>query len=51
VHSGVSGIETVLQRFDDADRDTLRQVSKDLGIEPTDALWTVLAALEYRRKR
>lgn len=45
-----TSLETVLEKLSDSDRDNLRRVAGDLGIEPTDALWSVLAALEYYRK-
>ena len=48
--SGISPLEAVLEQLSDSDRDNLRRVANDLGIEPTDALWSVLAALEYYRK-
>ena len=48
--SSTSSLEAVLEKLSDSDRNNLRRVAEDLGIEPTDALWSVLAALEYYRK-
>lgn len=42
-----SSLERVLEGLSDAQKADLQRVAADLGIEPTDALWSVLAALEY----
>lgn len=44
-----SSLERVLEGLSDAQKEDLQRVAANLGIEPTDALWSVLAALEYYR--
>jgi hypothetical protein len=46
-NSVVDGLELVLRGLNDSQRDDLRRVADELGIQPTDALWSVLAALQY----
>lgn len=43
----VDCLEGVLRGLDDSQRDDLRRVAGELEIEPTDALWSILAALQY----
>jgi hypothetical protein len=45
--SRVDALEGVLRGLDDSQREELRRVADELGIDPTDALWSVLAALQY----